>query len=207
MHVRNGSEALLSDFVEMQAPLFDGAFVHWFMNRLGKSIGGMNIAQGHGWGVDNVWCGAAVAFANGTDRPHCAVIPVAVTHHDTRSLPRGRSAEQRGLRAVALTCLLAQQAAGGRAGGAFEGRGRWASDPKQTGWYGPNGYAALPDGEANGYMATRAKLRAKLLAEASYGTGIECCAGELSRRSARAGAACHSGRTTTSSNVHPISAL
>jgi len=158
---------LQSDFVEMQAPLFDARFFEWFMDVLGQQVSGMNFAQGHGWGVDNAWCGAAAVYANGTERPHCAIVPVAVAHLDMKVTSRTASASERGVRAVGLTCLLAR-AAGRRVGGQHQLQQRWTSDPKTTGWFGPDGIGGEGD------PALQLRLHRTLLRRASYRTGARC---------------------------------
>ena len=165
--------ALLTDFVEMQVPLFDGAFLEWFMSTAGNIVGGVGLAQGHGWGIDNIWCGAAAFYANGTTRPHCAVLPLPVTHKDTRLAPRGETADKRGMQAVQLTCLIARLVA--RNVGTEQGA-RWASDPKTTGWFGPQGFD-----RGEGEPLAKVRLLQSLLHNASYRMGTPC----KSTRSAR----------------------
>ena len=156
--------ALLSDFVEMQAPLFDAAFFAWFFRGPGSLIAGMNVAQGHGWGIDNVWCGAALTFANGTARPHCAIIPTPLKHTDTKSTRRDPEAVGKGEHSVRLTCLLARRAA--QLAGATAS---WVSDPKATGYFGPEGYG--PGGDPEG---VKGRLRDTLLDTASYRVAQRC---------------------------------
>ena len=164
--------ALLSDLVEMQAPLFDGLFFDWLFNVIGALIGSMNIAQGHGWGIDNVWCGAALTFANRSSsprRPHCAILPIELVHRDTRTTPRDTSSAGRGVHAVRLTCLIARHAA--RSAGAEQ---RWMSNPKSMGYYGPLGFnrTVIDDREEN--PVAKRRLRRALLHRASYKIGARC---------------------------------
>lgn len=178
---RNGPrpKAMLSDFVEMQAPLFDAAFFEWFMAEIGQQLGGMSLAvypEPHGWGIDNVWCGAAATYAQHVlDRPrraNCAIIPLAVVHSDTRSFPRSSSAIAAGERAVHMTCLLAQAAASNFVAASLlrsnstKSNVSWMSDPKALGYLGATGYD-----EADEHHR---RARRRLLARASYKVGSRC---------------------------------
>jgi len=186
-----GPKALLVDFVEMQMPLFDIGFWEFFLDTVGALIGGMNLAllpMPHGWGIDNLWCGAAATYATQVlrqpDRPHCALIPLPIHHRDLRAAPRTEAATAAGERAVSLSCLLGRLAAAQLASASLalgnnsmnnssskstvEGPQPWVVDPKATGYLGGR------DGGYNASDQRQRQLRKALLRQASYEVRRTC---------------------------------
>ena len=99
-------------FVEQQVPLFDSDFFRWFMST--KAVAFLSEYQRAlpiDWGVDHLWCGAAMLFAtrtNDSHRPPCATIMASISHvqgngSSADRFPKMEDYQHRGRHAIALT--------------------------------------------------------------------------------------------------------
>ena len=69
-------------YVEQQVPIFDASFFHAFLRGVVSPLSGAYRALGDtDWGLDDVWCAAAAAFAGGKDVLPCAVILATPVQH------------------------------------------------------------------------------------------------------------------------------
>ena len=153
------------------------------MDAVGAVTGGMNLGlmpTPHGWGIDNLWCGAALTYATSVlrqpARPFCVLLPLAVGHRDTREAPRSLGASEAGHRAIGLSCLLSRAAAAQMTfaaaamsnGTAVAAATPWVVSPKAL------GYQAGGDGSYNASHGLQRSLRRVLLARASYEVRRTC---------------------------------
>merc|ERR1712087_325045 len=94
--------AVASEFVEQQFPIFDGDFFLWFMETIGSGIGSAQAFAKTSWGIDAVWCRAAAYYARHVllwpTKTTCGLFNVALTHMDLKTTPRSTRFETDGVR-------------------------------------------------------------------------------------------------------------
>ena len=99
-------------FIEQQAPLLDSGFFRWFMNTKAVSfLSDYQRALPTDWGVDHLWCGAAMLYSARThqqQRMPCAIIMVPISHvqkneSNADRFPRNDNYVNRGRHTIALT--------------------------------------------------------------------------------------------------------
>jgi len=81
-------------FIEHGFALVEAEFAGWFFNQV---LDTKFISQRSDWGIDKMWCSAAKEFY--PNRPSCTLIPVTITHDDTRQLSINQNPEVFGQKA------------------------------------------------------------------------------------------------------------
>ena len=100
-------------WVESQSVLFDASFLRWFYEQpTTRVVLGLQLDTFHvSWGTDALWCGAALEYSARylhDTRASCAVIPVPIEHHNTRSIgAKGSSYIHDGFRLLEQAGILA----------------------------------------------------------------------------------------------------